>query len=152
MTWNSAINDEETAEVILTLIVLSHPDFVEDIRLVNDTVDHDHDGNTYQAAAFDVSMPDQIEGRAHAMRWNIQEVDEAILTQIRDTDSAVSIDVSWVLASDIETIHTGPVQAEIRSYRSQPGLVSCDLTLYPVLDEAVNVIHRASKADFPGLF
>ena len=151
MPWLDAINDAETAEVVLTLVTLDHADWAAPVRLVNDVADFAHDGETYTAAGFQVAMPDQAEDRNAAMRWTLQDVDHDVAVLLRTTNDVIDIEVSYVLASDPDTVQAGPFEAEIRQAELRYGSVSGALVVYPVMEEVANASFRFSTGDFPGL-
>ena len=139
-----AINDAETAEVVLTLVTLDHADWAAPVRLVNDVADFEHDGETYTAAGFQVAMPDQAEDRNAAMRWTLQDVDHDVAVLLRTTNDVIDIEVSYVLASDPDTVQAGPFEAEIRQAELRYGSVSGALVVYPVMEEVANASFRFS--------
>ncbi|MEC7763389.1 MAG: DUF1833 family protein [Pseudomonadota bacterium] len=151
MPWLDAINDPETAEVVLTLVTLNHADWADPVRLVNDVTDIVSDGETFTAAGFQISMPDQSEDRSSAMRWQLMDVDHDIIALLRTTNDVIDIEVSFILASDPDTVQVGPFEAEIRSADISYGGISGALVVYPVMEEVANATFRFSTGDFPGL-
>ncbi len=147
----SAANDAETGEVMLTLARLSHADWADDIRLVADSVDLTHGGQLYLASGFQISMPDQAEDRNSAMRWELTDADNDILTQIITTNDVIDIEVSYVFASAPDIVQVGPFEAEIRKVPFGFGTLSGDLTVYPVMEELANASLRFTTIDYPGL-
>ena len=135
MTWDSMINDAETEEIPLTLVVLNHDGWDSPIRLVANTEDIVSNGKTYAAAGFDIAMPDQVEGHNGEMRFSLVDADTTTLALLRTTAEVIDVTVSWVLASDPDTVYAGPIDAEIRAAEGQFGLISGALTTYPVLSE-----------------
>lgn len=151
MPWLDAINDPETAEVILTLVTLNHDDWASPVRLVNDVTDVVSDGETFTAAGFQISMPDQAEDRNSAMRWQLMDVDHDVIALLRTTNDVIDIEVSYILASDPDTVQAGPFEAEIRSADFSYGSISGALVVYPVMEEVANATFRFSTGAFPGL-
>ena len=151
MTWESALHDETTGEVVLTLVRLSHASWVDDIRLVGNTEDLEHLGETFEAAEISISLPDQADDRNPSMRWTYVDYDGAHTAQVRETNDEISVEISVVLASDPDTVNSGPFDGEIRSATLAPGMISGEITVYPVLEELANVKFRFNTIDYPGL-
>lgn len=151
MPWTDAINAAETGEVVLTLARLSHADWADDVRLVNDVADVVSNGETFTKAGFQISMPDQADDRNSAMRWTLTDADHDVITLLRTTNDVIAIEVSWILASDPDTVQVGPFEAEIRSAEIRYGMISGALVVYPVMEEVANAGFRFSTGAFPGL-
>lgn len=135
MTWDSMINDPSTDEIPLAIVELDHADWVGSLRLVNNTEDITSNGDTYFAAGFEIAMPDQVEGHNGEMRFTLIDADATTLGLLRETSDVISVTVSWVLASDPDTVYAGPIDAEIRAAEGRFGYISGALTVYPVLSE-----------------
>lgn len=129
------INDAVTDEIPLTLVVLEHSAWAAPLRLVGNTEDITSDGETYTAAGFEIAFPDQVEGNNGEMRFTLVDADSATLALLRTTADVIDVTVSWVLASDPNTVYAGPIDAEIRAAEGQFGMISGSLTTYPVLSE-----------------
>lgn len=151
MTWESMINNPVTGEIPITLVTLSHPDMVAPVRLAANTEDVVSNGNTFGASAFTIAMPDDVERHNGAMRFELYDIDSSLLAQFRAVNDAIIAEVSWVLASDPDTVHEGPYTAEIRALSARFGMISGALTLYPVLEETANAVITFNTRDFPGL-
>lgn len=135
MTWASMINDPATEEIPLALVVLDHAGWANPVRLVGNTEDVVSNGETYAAAGFEVAMPDQVEGHNGEMRFTLIDADATTLALLRETSDVIEVTVSWVLASDPDTVYAGPIDAEIRAAEGRFGFISGALTAYPVLSE-----------------
>lgn len=147
------INDGVTDEILLTLVELDHAGWSLPLRLVANTENVVSGGKTYTAAGFDIAMPDQVDGHNGEMRFNLIDADSTTLALLRTTSDVIDVTVSWVLASDPDTVYAGPIDAEIRSAEGRFGLISGALTTYPVLSE--NAVaqdrFRFNHAFWPGV-
>ena len=135
MTCTSMINDPVTEEIPLNLVVLDHAGWAQPLRLVANTENIVSDGKTYTAAGFEIAMPDQVEGHNGEMRFNLVDADVTTLALLRTTSDVIDVTVSWVLASDPDSVYAGPIDAEIRAAEGRFGFISGALTTYPVLSE-----------------
>lgn len=129
------INDAVTEEIPLTLVVLDHEGWANPLRLVGNTENIVSNGRTYTAAGFEIAMPDQVDGHNGEMQFSLVDADATTLALLRTTSDVIDVTVSWVLASDPDTVYAGPIDAEIRAAEGQFGLISGALTTYPVLSE-----------------
>lgn len=129
------INDGVTDEVPLIIVKLNHADWSSPLRLVGNTENIVSNGITYAAAGLEIAMPDQVDGHNGEMRFSLTDADAGTLGVLRETADAISVTVSWVLASDPDTVYAGPIDAEIRSAEARFGYISGALTVYPVLSE-----------------
>jgi len=151
MTLVTAANDEVTGEVALPLVQLSYASWSTDLFLVANTEDVTSNGQVYTAAGFDISLPDQVDGRSGNLRWQLYDATADVLAMIRSANGYVDITVSYIFADDPDTIVAGPYTAEIRSVQGRFGVMSGVLTLYPVLDENANSRLRFNVIDFPAI-
>lgn len=153
MTWESLRNDAASDEIALVLVVLEHADWPGPLRLVANTEDVVSNGDTYSAAGFEIAMPDQLEERNGEMRFNLVDADATTLALLRTTRAVIDVTVSWVLASDPDTVHAGPFEAEIRGAEGRFGMISGALTVYPVLSEwaVARNRFRFNRKTWPGV-
>ncbi|WIY23640.1 DUF1833 family protein [Parasedimentitalea psychrophila] len=68
-------NAQESDEVLLPLISLSHPDGAQLERLVPGRNLIVHRGLEFQPAAFEISLPDDLEEGAPVMNWAADNTD-----------------------------------------------------------------------------
>jgi hypothetical protein len=129
------INDAVTEEIPLVLAELDHHGWGQPLRLVANTENVVSNGKTYTAAGFEIAMADQVEGHNGEMRFSLVDADTSTLALLRTTSDVIEVTVSWVLASDPDTVYAGPIDAEIRAAEGQFGMISGALTTYPVLSE-----------------
>ena len=130
----AAIYAQETDQVFLSLCRLSHPDWDEDLRLVADWQDVTHQGETYQAFAFQVALPDDEDAGIPVARWVADGVNREIVQQLRGITGAIQAEIKWVLASQPDTVEA-EIAGEIASVDYDGRTVSGALTVEPVLEE-----------------
>ena len=108
---------QETDQVYLVLVTLSHPDLADlgeefpeldvsggKLRFVNNTVDIDSRGNTFTAYGFGFVPPGEGEGERGLASLTIDNVDRRIALVIRSLLTRISITVEIVLAADPDTV------------------------------------------------
>ena len=101
-----ALFAQETGEVFLCLLTISHPALAGPICVVNNTQDIVSRGVTYIAFPFDIILPDEREDQLPQVQLSIQNVDRRIALAVRSlppgTQASVSLEV--VLASSPDTV------------------------------------------------
>jgi hypothetical protein len=75
---------QETADVWLVLLTISHPDLSDDIRVVNNNVNVSYSGDTYVAFPFKIELPSESEEKASDVTLEIDAVDRTIVQTIRE--------------------------------------------------------------------
>jgi len=146
----SAVFAEETAEVFLFLITLSHTD-ITTLYFVNNYEDVTSNGNAHVAFPFQITMPSETEDQLPRVQLNIDNVDRSIIDEIRTLTGPPTLTLSVVLASDPDTIEAGPFEMSLQnvSYNALTitgNLVGDDILNEPYPGEAY------TPQNFPGLF
>lgn len=148
----ASINAENTSEVWLAMVKLSHDDWAQDIRLVNNTEDVTHDGEVYEAFPFSVRMPDETDdGTLPVVQWAAINAKQELTEEFRSTVGPIDGVVFWVLASSPDTIEIGPMELQLRSFEYDSMYLSGAMVIEPVLD-AVFGADNMDTVNCPGLF
>ncbi len=100
----SAIHAAETGEAFLILLTFTHASLEEPIRVSSDTVNTLSRGDTYAAYPFDLTLPDDGEGRSPRARLVIDNVDRQIMMTVRSLATAPVLKIEIVRASDPDTV------------------------------------------------
>lgn len=97
---------EQTDEVWLTLLTISHPSLTEPLRCVNNIENVVSNGYTYTAVPFFVELPTENSETPGEARLRIDNIDRAIVQVIREIAEPPSVSIAVVLASqpDIEEV------------------------------------------------
>lgn len=147
-----AIYAQESGEVLLTLVKLTHDDWENSLRLVRNGEAVVHDGQTYSPCGFTMSLPDDEDGGLPVVRWVIDGVDREVVIRLRSAISGpIEMRVRWVLASQPEVVDVEFAGLEIRSADYDAATVSGVATIEPILDEPVSRM-RFTPQTAPGLF
>ena len=142
---------QESADPFFCLITVSHDDFAEDIRLVNNMENVTSRGEIYQAFAFKFRLaPDDGEARRD-VQIDIDNASLELITELRSVTSPLGVKLEFVLNSDPDTVQM--VQDNLRSAGFVYNRSSIKFTL--TLDDFLNTKMTSESYDpqnFPGLF
>ncbi|AHD12139.1 DUF1833 family protein [Phaeobacter gallaeciensis] len=147
----AATNAQETAEVLLPLITLSHPSWIEPVRIVRDDNPIVHQGQVFTPASFEISLPDDVEEGTPIMSWSIDNTDLRLVSLLRGVRNKVLVEVVYVLASQPDIVEAGPFETEMVGADYDAAQLSGSLTVEPILDEQFGFL-TMTPATTPGLF
>ena len=150
----SAANAQETGEVILAIVSISHASIVGGpLRVVNNLTNVVSNGNTYTAFPFQVTLPEDTDDGMPKLRLVLDNVDRSIVSAIRSippsTPPIVQIDI--VLASQPNTIEVSFTGLKLRQVSYDALTVEGDLA---VNEDDLEPFPQGSftPSKFPGLF
>jgi hypothetical protein len=146
-----AMHGQESAEVLLPLIKLSHASWANDIRMVPDWQELTHGGEVYSPFAFEVSLPDDEDEGIPVLRWSADNVSQELVVQVRKVTGPIAAQVVWVLASQPDSIEVGPFNLEIQAVEYDAEKISGTMGVEPVLEEQFGYLTMTPKMA-PGLF
>jgi len=150
-TFRSAVNAEETSEVFLILLEMTHAD-ITTIRLVNNYTDVVGPGaNTYIAFPFQITIPSDDDEALSRVQLTIDNVDRYLMDEIRAITSAPDISISVVLASSPTVIEAGPFETKLRNVDYDESRITGDLQAEDILNEPYPG-ESYVPANFPGLW
>lgn len=86
--WRANINAVNGDEPALCLLEIDHADLAAPIRVVNDVENLTSNGDLFAAAAFDITLPNDLEGQMPSASLSIDNVDESIGDSIEATGGA----------------------------------------------------------------
>ncbi len=128
ITARQAIFAAQTGEVFLILCTLSHPSLAEPIRVVQNTQDITHQGQTFQRFPFEVTLPAENDEAPPAARISIDNADRTIMQAVRSlTQPAMTVELKVVLASSPDVVEVGPFEFKLRDVVGDAGVVSGSL-------------------------
>lgn len=146
-----AMYAQDTDDVFLVLLTLSHPSFSPPIRVVSNTEDVVSRGETFVAYPFDIVMPDEQDRSLPRATLSIDNVSKEIGQAIRLIDSPVVVTIEAVRAEDPDTVEVAFSNFLLRSVRVDAGSVSGELEMEDLSREPYPSGHF-TPAEFPGLF
>lgn len=142
---------QETEQVFLPLVTITHPDLASPVRVVRNTEDIVSRGQEFIALGFDLTLPDDREETVPGMRLEIDNVDRRIVEAIRTITSPAQVTTEVVLASQPDTVEAAFEGYTLRGTEYDALRVTGTLTLEDVLNEPFPVgLFTPSVA--PGLF
>lgn len=106
---------------------------------------------TYQRAAFNVSLPDDTEEGTPTAKLDFDAGDIAFVRLLRQTSKRVNLRLWLVLADDPNTVEYGPAEYESVSFDVSATSVTVSLEAEPVLDVQIPGL-RYTPAIFPALW
>jgi len=135
-TFKAAFFAQETGEVPLILLEISHADLSATIRLVNNTEDVDSNGETYTAFPFQINLPyDDEEGVMPTVQLEVCNVDRTIVEAIRSIDSPPTVKAALILASDPDTLEAGWWEFTLKNATYTAEAVTADLSYEDILND-----------------
>ena len=132
--FKAAVFGQHSGEVFLALLSIAHAD-ITTLRFVADSQDVTSNGHVYTAYPFDVRWPAELEDQPPRTKIAIDNVDRAIVDEIRSLTGAPDISLSIVLASDPDVIEYGPIEGKLRIVAWNFGMINGDIEVEDLLNE-----------------
>lgn len=110
--YKSTLSQVSSPESPLILLEISHPDLTQPVRVVNDTVDINSNGNLFIGCPFRVTLPDDIEQSLPKAKLAIDNVGRDLMYWIEKSCGGVGSKVRF-----------------IQIMRSRPNLIEWEITM-----------------------
>lgn len=146
-----AMNARETGEVFLPLVTIDHSTLPSPKRYVNNTEDIVSGGQTYEATAFEVSLPDQRDEGLPVLRWSADNRDGAMAALLRNVVGHVDVEIKYVMASTPDVIEVGPFNVVMQMAEYNLEKAGGPMTVDPVFDTSFSKLTFTPQT-YPGLF
>lgn len=146
----ASIHAQETGEVWLVLLTLSHSSLATPIRVVNNNEDITSRGNVYQAFPFDIILPGQDPDGPPKATLRFDNVDRTAMQAIRAMTSAPSITLEVILASAPDTVEISFPGLTLRNVNFDSLVIEGELYFESIFNEPITVTMTPSR--FPGMF
>ena len=127
---------QETEEVWLLLLTITHPDLTDDIRVVQDKQLVTSRGNDYQAFGFDVSLPLDAPDRPPEARIIIDNVSQELIESIRKITDAPAVTIEFIRAADPDTVELSWTNFTLRNIGWNEQRITGVLTHADIITEA----------------
>jgi hypothetical protein len=161
LSTRQAINASVTADFVIALVTISHPDLEGSIRLSSDptkrfSVDPlkygtESGGLRYDFALMSVSLPDDRMGSPAAVTLAFENVVADMAQAIRATLTPATVDIKCVLASDPDV-----VEEQWSDLRGVQGSYDASRITYEISRQAISnepwPAHRMTQGRFPRLY
>ena len=145
------LSAQQTDTAWLVLIELSHPDLPAPIRVTSDAVQTISNGDVYSPFPFDLTLPDDSEGRAPQANLVFDNISQEIIAALRALITPPILTIRIVRASDPNYVEREWVGLEWHSSQYDISTVTGILTIDDLAKEEFPFI-TFDSARFPGLF
>ena len=101
---------QETGTAWLVLLTLDHPDLDRPIRVTSDGVATTSNGEVFESFPFEVTLPDDVEGRAPQAHLRIDNTSQEIIALLRGLVTPPSLTIKIVRSADpnyVERVWSG---------------------------------------------
>jgi len=95
---------QETGTAWLVLLTLDHPDLDRPIRVTSDGVATTSNGEVFEAFPFEVTLPDDVEGRAPQARLRIDNTSQEIIALLRGLVTPPSLTIQIVRSTNPDVV------------------------------------------------
>lgn len=141
---------EDTDEVWLAMLTISHESLDDDIRVVKNNENIVSNGQTFLAYDFELELPEERPDRPGEARLRIDNTDKRIVEAVRSINSPPDVRIDIVLASDPDTFEVTFQDLKMRNVEYDVSFVTGTLVFEDIISEPIAV--DLTPARFPGLF
>jgi hypothetical protein len=141
---------QETGEVWLVLLTISHADLATPIRVVNNNEDIVSRGNTFLAFPFEIVLPGQDPDSAPKAQIRFDNVERTAIPAIRGLTSAPSVLIEVILASAPNSVEISFDGMKFVGVNYSATIIEGELQFEVLYSEAITAQMTPSR--FPGLF
>ncbi|APZ53750.1 DUF1833 family protein [Salipiger abyssi] len=147
----AATYGQESAEILVPIVRLTHGAWEQPVRLVRDTRALTHAGEIYEPFPFDISLPDDEDEGFPVLRWSAQNVTRELIGQFRAITGEILGTVAWVLVATPDIVEAGPFEVQITGIEYDAQRISGVMTIEPILDEQFGYLEM-TPGNAPALF
>jgi len=109
---------QETGEVFLACLTITHPDLATPIRLVRNNEPLVRAAGTWLPYPFSIHLPDQRDDQIPQVRVTVDNVDLSVNEQLRTLVGPPQVTLEVVLASQPDTVEAGPFNFSLQTATS----------------------------------
>jgi hypothetical protein len=146
-----ALFAQETKEVFLLLLTISHAAITPTIRVANNTRDITSGGETFIGYPFTITLPDERDDGMPQMTLRIDNVSQAIVRALRSITRPPAIQLDVVLADSPDTLEASIPGFTLRRATYDALVVEGALTLEDVLNQGFPAL-SFTPSTTPALF
>lgn len=151
LTARQALAAAESSEVWLCLVEIEHESLTAPIRLVANTQDVVHGGDTYTAYPFRLALPEERDDQLTQVRFEIDNINRLLMVAVRSITTPAAFRLKVVLASDPEVVEAGPFEFTLRDVQYDAFVISGVLMYEDVMNEPWPA-DTFTPASFPAIF
>lgn len=115
---------QETDEVWLPCITISHADLAQDIRLVYNTEPVVRTAGTFLPYAFEIAIPAQTDEEVPQVQLTVDNADLDVNDKLRELVGEPSVTLEVALASSPNTVEAGPFAMQLASINADVSTIS----------------------------
>lgn len=143
---------QESDDPFLNIFTLSHPDWVEDIHLVNNTEAIVSNGTTFDPFPIAITLPTEDGETLQSVKIEFDNVSRELIDEIRSiTDNSISVNMQMILASNPDVVEIEIGEMTIISVNYNVDKITATLTLDDFLNTEVTG-EKYTPTSYPGLF
>lgn len=131
----AAVNAQQTDEVFLVLLMITHPSIPTPLRFVNDYQNCTSGGQVYTAFPFKITFPESGGTTLGQATLTIDNVDLSISEAVQNIFGPPVVTLTVVLASSPDTIEWGPFSLYLRQVTVTALTVEGTLYYEDILNE-----------------
>ncbi len=146
----TSIMAENTGEVWLFLLTITHPSITDTLYFVNNNEALTSRGNVYIPFPFTVELPTEDSENLGEVRLKIDNIDRSIVKALRSIDSPPSVTLEVVLASQPDTIEASFSGMLLRNANWDAPSVTASLKFEDIGAEPMSL--QMTPQRFPGMF
>lgn len=147
----AALMSQETTDTFLILVTLEHASMETPIRVVNNNDDVTSRSMLFTAYPFEVTLPDDADGKAPRARLVIDNIDRSIVAAIRQLHTAPRVTIEIIRAEAPDIIEACFADFTFTDITYDSRVVEGNLTLEDFTAEPFPAA-SFSPSLFPGLF
>lgn len=161
LNFRKALFAQESGEVPIMLLTITHPELAEPIYLSTDATERfsidplmyrtRSRGIDYLYAGIDVALPDEQDKSPPASKLTIANVTRDLIPLARSVSTPPSVKIEVVLASDPDTVEMTWPALDMTNLTYDASFLTFDLTMDALVTEPYPS-GTFSPADFPALF
>jgi hypothetical protein len=161
LNFRQAMFSQESSEVAIYLLTITHPSLVTPIRISTDpttritttplvygTVSR---GNNYLFVAAETALPEERDKSPPATKLILSNVDRSIIPLARSISSPAQVLIEMVLASAPNTVELSVPAMDMINLQYDAGQLTFDLAIDALAIESIPT-GSFDPASFPGLF
>ena len=141
----------ESTDVFIILLTFMHADLAEPIRVGSNSADTVSRGQVFIAYPFDLTLPDDDEGRAPRARLVIDNVDRQIVATLRNLATSPILTLEIVRAAEPDIVEAVFHDFRLRNVRYDSHVIEADLTIEDFTAEPYPAGSFCPSV-FPGIF
>ena len=148
----TALNQQNTGEQVVFLLMIDHPEFSQPVRLCNERQEIVSNGETYVPFPFALTLPDDKEGGSPRGKIEFDNVSREITAWLLELAESPTVEIQVALFSqpDVVEFVADDFVLENPTWTADRPVISADLVIHDLTQEPAQQ-HRLSPSTTPGL-